>query len=174
MDRSPSVGKAYFVAVAITYLPLIVCALMSPLPVAARTATLRLPFLYDWNLAFMFLVTFPSLVILTVTDQYVLASSLRRVQLDGVVSIPEAAARSLSSLWRRRFRSINIGAQLVGVGFGLLLTFLNYKAYTPEPVGYWIAIHNRLSLPVGLAFLYCIFLFYSLIPITAVQDGTDL
>src|ERR1017187_6264525 len=95
----------------------------------------------------MFLVTFPSLVTLTVTDQHVLASSLRRVQVDGIVSIPEVAAISLSSLWRRRFRSINIGAQVLGVGVGMLLALFNYIAYTPDTVGYWIAAQNRLSLP---------------------------
>lgn len=158
-------GKAYLLAIAVTYLPLALCALMSPLPVSARTPTLRLPFLYDWNVAFMFLVTFPSLLALTVTDQHALAFSLRRVQLDGTVSVPDATATSLSSLWRKRFRSVNITAQVLGVGIGILLALLNYIAYTPKTVGFWVATQNRLMLPVGLAFLCCIFLFYSLVPV---------
>jgi hypothetical protein len=163
LGHGPPAGKAYLMAVAITYMPLFVCALMSPLPVAARTSTLRLPFLYDWNVAFTFLVSFPSLLALTVTDQHALASSLRRVQVDGIVSIPEPTAIELSSRWCKRFRTINIGAQLIGVLIGLLLAVFNYVAFTPKAVGSWIASEGRLSLPAGPAFLCCIFLFYFLI-----------
>ncbi len=113
----------------------------------------------------MFLVSFPSLLALTITDQQVLDSSLRRVQLEGTVSIPGPAATALASLWEERFRSVNIAAQALGVGVGVLLALLNYIAYTPSIVGFWIATQNHLLLPVGVAFLICIFLFYSLIPV---------
>jgi hypothetical protein len=167
----PAGAKAYVVAIVITYFPLVLCAcLMSPLPVAEQTATLHLPFLYDSNVAFMFLVSFPSLLALTVTDQHVLDSALRRVQIDGTVSVPKTAAIALSSLWRRRFRSINMAAQALGAGTGVLLALFNYRAYTRQEVGFWIASENRLLLPLGAVFLWCIFLFYSLLPIYILRN----
>jgi hypothetical protein len=162
--KFPSAALIYVIAVAVTYVPLILTALLGPLPVAKAAPTLRLPFLYDWNVAFMFLVSFPLLLVLTISDQDELATSLRRVQLDGIVSIPDDSAATLSSKWQRTFRSVNIGAQAFGIGVGGVLVFFNYRAYTPKAVGFWIATENQL-LPVGLVFLYCIFLFYSLVPI---------
>src|SRR5258707_291358 len=112
--RPRSAVKHYIAAVTLTYVPLLICALfMNPLPIATRTATLHLPFLYDWNVAFMFLVSFPSLLALTVRDQHVLSTALRQVQADGTVLVPEAAATALSPLWRKRFRSVNIVAQVL-------------------------------------------------------------
>jgi hypothetical protein len=172
--RGPSAGKVYVVAVVLIYVPLFLCALMSPLPVAARTATLHLPFLYDWNVAFTFLVSFPSLLVLTVTDQCVLASSLGRVQTDGILTIPEPVARGLSARWCQKFRRINIGAQLTGALVGLLLSVFNYRSFR-QTVGSWVSLEGHLTLPVGLAFLFCIFLFYFLVSVYVLRSfGTSM
>lgn len=161
--QGPSPTKIYLLVIAVTFLPLAAAALLSPLPIAASPA-LRLPFLYDWNVAFMFLVSFPCLMVLTLTDQQALTVSLRRVQLDGtlVVSPPESAA--LAGRWRARFRRINIAAQVTGIVAGSAVVYLNYVTYTPPAVGFWIARDGQL-LPVGYGFLWCIFAFYALIPV---------
>ncbi len=165
LHRLPaSIGKAYVAGVAFTYIPLFAAALLSPLPLATQGPSLRLPFLYDLNVAFMFVVSFPALLALTVSDQSVLASSLQRVCQEGTVSIPGDAALPLMSVWARKFRTVNRVAQAVGIGTGFALAVLNYLTYTPRTVGFWIAEQDRL-LPVGAVFLWCIFLFYALIPI---------
>ena len=141
----------YVIAVLVTYVPLILAAWLSPLPIAQPTATLHLPFLYDWNVAFMFLVSLPLVLVLTITDQSALEDSLQQVLRDGIVLIPPEAAAILSSRWRRKFRSVNIAAQVFGIGIGGTLAYLNYRAYAPQAVGYWIARENQL-LPVGFLF----------------------
>src|ERR1035437_8697983 len=52
--KFPSVTVIYLAAVAATYVPLLLAAWLRPLPIAALTQAFRLPFLYDWNVAFMF------------------------------------------------------------------------------------------------------------------------
>jgi hypothetical protein len=77
---------AYVLAVGLTYVPLAAAAALSPLPLIETSNTLRLPFFRDWNVAFMFLVSFPCLIVLILTDDRALTSALERVQLDGTVS----------------------------------------------------------------------------------------
>jgi hypothetical protein len=163
-ERPPSAGKAYAVAAGVTYVPLLIAALLSPLPVASTTPTLKLPFLYDWNIVFMVLVSFPSVIALTVTDQYILASALRQVQLDGIISMPGRVATSLSSIWQGKFRLVNIGAQSLGVVTGICVAYFNYVAYIRKDVGFWAGAHGHLF-SVGIVFLGCIFLFYWLMPV---------
>src|SRR4051812_1076293 len=59
--------KAYLIAAAVTYLPMLLAALLGDNPVITRTDAVRLPFLRDWNVAFMFLVSFPSIIALLVS-----------------------------------------------------------------------------------------------------------
>jgi len=165
----PSMVRAFFFAAAITYLPLLIWAFLSPLPVARATQTLRLPFLLDWNFAFMYLVSFPSLVALTVNDQRLLNGALQRVQMDGIVSLSDEDAAALVARWKKMFRKINIGAQILGASIGALVTAFNCIAYTPSSVGLWIADKGKM-LPIGYGFLYCIFLFFSLIPYYAARS----
>lgn len=166
----PSVLVIYIAAVAVTYVPLLLAAWLSPLPIAMPTPTLHLPFLYDWNVAFTFVVSFPLLLVLTITDQDTLATSLRQVQLDGTVSLPDDSAASLSSIWRRNFRSVNIAAQALGIGIGGVVAFVTYIAYEPTTrVGYWTAAGDQM-LAVGLVFLFCIFLFYWLVSVYVLRS----
>ena len=165
-----SPAAAFLLAIGATYVPLAAAALLGPLPLSSTTHALRLPFLYDWNVAFMFLVSFPCLIVLTVTDDRALASSLKRVQLDGTVTVSESDATALASRWKRLFRVTNIAAQWTGLTIGTLLAYFNYISYAPSSVGYWIADGGRLA-PVGFVFLYCIFLFYALIPIYVLRSA---
>lgn len=169
-SRHSAFGRAlplpaiYIVAAAVTFLPLLVAALMSPLSLTVVTATLRLPFLCDWNVLFMFLVSFPSLVVLTVNDQRVLSSSLHCVESDGTLTIAEAEVNPLYIRWQRHFRTINYSGQVSGLIVGGVVTYFNYVTYIPASVGHWIAANDSL-LPVGFVYLYCIFSFYCLVPI---------
>lgn len=139
-------------------------AIASPLPLLHRTETLRMPFLLDWNLAFMFLFSFPCLIVLTVTDDLVLGKALLRVQTDGVVKLDQASRSLLAEKWTERFRAVNLVAQGLGMVIGGLLAYFNYVSYSPDFVGYWIVNDGNL-LPAGVAFLSCVFAFYAAIPI---------
>lgn len=154
----------YAAAAAVTCLPLLVGAILSPLSLTVVTETLRLPFLLDWNVLFMFLVSFPSLVVLTVNDQHVLSSSLHSVEREGTLTISEADADALCIRWKRYFRIINCSGQLLGVFIGIVVAYFNYMTYVPASVGYWIGMEGNL-LPVGFIYLYAIFLFYFLAPV---------
>src|SRR5207253_2895425 len=59
--------------------PMLVAALFGPHDLLAAGGALKLPFLRDWNVLFMFLVSFPCLSILIATDQSVLSSALKTV-----------------------------------------------------------------------------------------------
>lgn len=161
---SLSLPAIYGVAVAATFLPLLIAATLSPLSLTVAAPPHRLPFLADWNVIFMFLVSFPSLVVLTVNDQRVLSGSLRSVQTDGTLTIAEADAAALCIRWKRHFQIVNWSAQALGFVIGLTVVYFNYLTYFPMSVGYWIAENDRL-LPVGFVYLYAIFIFYSVAPV---------
>jgi len=148
----------------LTFVPLLIGAVFSPLSLASPIEAHRLPFLRDWNVLFMYLVSFPCLMILTVTDQHVLSTSLKSVQLDGTLTISEMEATPLAIRWHRRFYMTNLASHAVGGVLGVLVAYYCYVAYIPKSVGFWIAVDGHL-LPVGFIFLYCIFLFYALIPV---------
>lgn len=162
--------KVSAAAISVTYLPLLFSALISQLPIARRTTDVHLPFLFDWNVAFMFLVSFPVLLTLTLRDESVLFSSMGRIQTDGVLVVPDSEWDSLCARWKKRFRLLNLTAQALGLVAGGLLSWLNYKTYAPPQVGFWIASHGRL-LPVGFVFLWCIAVFYALLPVYVLRNA---
>jgi hypothetical protein len=164
-SRTPPLVKPYLASVALTYLPLLIAAWFSGTLAAPSSGAVHSPagtlyFIDDLNIAFAFLVSFPMLVWLLVTDESVLAASLRRVQEDGVLNVPDAfSARARS--WKEKFRKINICAQLGGIAVGLALCFLTLQFYLRSG-GFWIGSGASL-LAVGYVYLYCITLLYALI-----------
>src|SRR5262249_56405019 len=79
--------QLYIIAVGMTFIPLLLGALLSPLSLTTPSPTHRLPFLCDWNVLFMFLVSFPCLVMLTVTDYRYLGAALKSIESDGTIVI---------------------------------------------------------------------------------------
>ena len=159
----------YTIAVLVTLLPLLVMACLGPLSLTTPSKEHPLPFLYDWNVLFMFLVSFPCLVLFIVKDQYLLSSSLRSVQLDGTVTIAEAPATTLTIRWQKLFHIANWSAQVLGSVVGLVVAYFNYVTYIQASVGFWISNGGRL-LPVGYVYLYCIFLFYAFAPVYVIRN----
>ncbi len=163
-------AAVYIAAALATFLPLLIAALLGPLSLTETSAALRLPFLYDGNALFMFLVSFPSLVVFIANDQHVLSGALKSVELDGTLTIPETDANRLCGDWQKRFRAINHAGQILGAIAGAVIAYFNYLTYAPAKVGFWIAENGRL-LPVGIVYLYCIFLFYCLIPLLMLRSA---
>jgi hypothetical protein len=155
----------YLVAVAITCVPLLIGAWISGELTLADAHQLR--FLRDGSVMFMFLVSFPCMLILTATDQQLLAGSLRTVSADGTLTMPGPEWVSLADRWRRRFRKINRAAQAFGLVLGIVVAYYNCQAYAK--VGHWIA-NKGVLLPVGWVYLYCVFLFYAVAAVYLVRN----
>src|SRR5580704_7629133 len=121
----------YVVAVAATYLPLLIVAWLGPLPIAVAQAPHRLAFLEDASVMFTFLVSFPCMLILTVTDQRILTRSLNSVRADRTITISDADQAALDKRWNRRFRTTNLAAQALGLLVGGGVAYLNYSTFVP-------------------------------------------
>lgn len=167
--RPEFILKLYATSLALTFLPLLGGALLSPLSLTVPSHTLRLPLLRDWSVLFMLFVSFPCLVILTISDQHVLSSSLNSVQLDETVTISQEEASSLADRWYKRFRTVNFAGQAAGIVVGAVIAYFNGVVYRPASVGFWIARGGRI-LPVGFVYQYCIFLFYALVAIYVLRN----
>ena len=152
-------AAVYGAAVVLAYLPLLITALVSERPVTVTQGPYPLPFLYDVNVMFIFLVSFPCMLILTVTDQQALTRALNSVRADGTVTIAETDLAAIDKRWFRLFRIANLAAQALGVVIGSIVAWLTYKIFTPVEIGHWIAYNDRL-VPVGYFYLYCLVLFY--------------
>ena len=162
--RRESLLRTYVASVLVTYVPLAIAAMLGPLPVLPSPGGPRLPFLADWNVAFMLLVSFPAMMMSIVTDQRELASALRRVQLDGVMVLSRERASQVVAAWAPRWPVINAAGYAVGAALGAAISYLNFQTFSNPAVGYWIAADSRLVLP-GYFFLACVFVFYALIPV---------
>ena len=162
--RRESMLRTYVVSVLVTYVPLAIAALLGPFSVLPSAAGPRLPFLADWNVAFMLLFSFPAMMMSIVTDQRELAAALSRVQHDGVMVLSRERAAHLVARWSPRWPIVNVAGYAVGAAVGAAITFVNFETFSDPSVGYWIASDSRLVLP-GYVFLACVFVFYALIPV---------
>jgi hypothetical protein len=158
----------YASAVALTFLPLVIVGWFGPLSMTIRSSTLKMPFFYDASTIFLFVVSFPCLLILTVTDQKLLSSSLSRVQLDGIVAISEANGTALAKRWYRLFRMTNLAAQAFGLAVGGIAIYFLFRGATTT-IGSWTALDKHM-LPVGYIFLYCNFLFSAVTTVYVVRS----
>jgi hypothetical protein len=157
--------RAYFVSIAITYIPLLLAAYWYGKPLWRVDPEFpRLPFLQDWGIAFAFLVSFPTLVLLMASDEPLLASSLIKVQDDGVLRIRrEGDAEKLSKSWTTIFRWCNIGALFFGAGIGLVLGKLTLNSMKIPKRHFWIMKGTEFLPVVGYVYFYCIALLYTLV-----------
>src|SRR5262249_3520398 len=111
LAASYSVLRIYIAAVLVTYVPLAITALffgtLSPFGIGGGS---RLPFLRDWNVAFLFFVSFPALCVLTLIDDKELNKALVQIQEHGIISPDETTSNELIARWQPRFRKVNIAA----------------------------------------------------------------
>jgi hypothetical protein len=161
-SQPPRVVGAYLVVVAVTFVPLLIAAVLGPVPIWNTGGAGPLAFLRDWGLGYALLVSLPSLVVLLVSDEHVLRASLDEVRRDGVIALSETEAASLRTTWRRYFRIWNLVAQLAGIGLGIALGILTLRTYLDPDVASWIAPNHRLQL-ASFIYLYCIILLYTVI-----------
>jgi hypothetical protein len=157
----------YLMVVAVTYLPLLLAAKLGSVPLwplwEGSSAVPR-TFFEDWGVGYAFLVSLPSLVILLVSDEYVLRTSLDQVQGDGVIVLDEWEAKSLMSKWTPYFQRWNLIAQFAGTAFGIDLGIFTLLAFANNPIRSWIAPNGQFHLAGYVyVYLYCISLLYTLV-----------
>ena len=162
--RRESLLRTYIATVLVTYVPLAIAAMLGPSSLFRTSADLKLPFLLDWNVAFMLLVSLPALAMSIVTDQRELASALNRVQRDGVMVLSREKAAHLVATWAPRWAIVNVAGYVTGAAVGAAISYVNFQTFSNPAVGYWIASSSRLILP-GYVFLACVFVFYALVPV---------
>jgi hypothetical protein len=156
-SNGPSRVGVYLVSVAITYLPLLLAVIFGPNTNAGR------PFLSDWGVEFVLLVSFPMLVVMTVTDSHVLASSLSRIQERGILSI-EPFEQELNIGFGKSFRFWNRFTHIVAILLGVSLAWATLSYYKRLPLHYWW-LSDRGLLLSGYIFGYCLTLIYAVIVI---------
>jgi hypothetical protein len=96
--------------------------------------------LYDWTILFAFLVSFPCLLILTVTDQDVLVQSLKTVESEGTITISPEDKKRVAVRWNGRFRIINLVAQASAAMIGASIAYINYRLFKDPRLGHWIFV----------------------------------
>jgi hypothetical protein len=169
---SPSaLCKLYVIVVTLTFLPLLVGANLGTNSLTKGDSYLHLPFFYDFGILFAFLVSFPCLIILTATDQHVLTRSLAIVQVEGTVTISDKDKIELPILWNKRFRIANLLGQASGIIVGAVVAYFNYSIFNQKS-GHWTVNDAGALLGVGYINLYCIFLFFALIPLYMLRNIT--
>ena len=161
--RALALFRLYAIAVVLTLLPLLIGAWLGPHSLVVRNAELKLPFFYDWTILFAFLVSFPCLLILTVTDQHVLDQSLKAVEAEGIIKISPEDKQRVAVRWNGRFRIVNLVGQASAAMIGASIAYINYRLFKEPSLGHWIFDGRGALLGVGYVFLFCLFLFYALV-----------
>ncbi|MDQ6830621.1 MAG: hypothetical protein M3081_17310 [Gemmatimonadota bacterium] len=157
-----TLAAAYLLSAAIVYLPLLLAAWFGRVPFWGASDAKTLPFLNDWGLCFALLVSFPTLVLLLITDEALLVTSVEQVQADGVFAIGDDAAEAVNIDWGKRFRRWNIRGELFAIGLGIALGVLTYLPQRWNPGASWIAPKAGQNV-AGYAYLYSITLLYVLV-----------
>jgi hypothetical protein len=110
----------------------------------------------------MFLVAFPTIVVLVATDDAALRRALARVQQDGVLTMTPSQEDTIEARWSATFSRINGTGQVMALALGAAIMIGNYVALTAREVGFWIASAGRLR-PAGAVFLLSVGLFFAVI-----------
>lgn len=157
-----SLVVAYVVLAAAAYLPVLFAAVISGVPLWRANHAARLTLLHDWGLAYGLLISLPTLFVLFLSDELVLAASLRQIQRDGIVDVADGDAKTLTESWERKFRKANIVSQLAGITAGLCLGLATLLAYRGTAGKTWIVPVSGVGL-VSYSYAFGISLLYAMV-----------
>ena len=157
----PMIFKAVFIAICTTYLPMLIFSAFNPIMLWTKTNELEVPFFWDLNTGFLFLFSFPLLVVFLVIDDDILSTSLKKLQKDKILKVFPEQYLYLRNKWEEWFRICNLISQLAGTIIGIYIANLNFQAYVLTDVGFWIARDGKLLL-AGWFYLFGITAFYTI------------
>jgi len=155
--------RAYLAILAVTYLPLLVTVLVDARPEALWNGFKggSVPFFEDLGFNYALLVSLPSLVVLLVSDEYLLFTALDEVRKDQVVRLSPGSLETLKQRWAEIFEKLNLIAQLGGILLAIPLAIATAQLYK-QNVNSWIANDHKLN-SAGYLYVYCVALFYVVI-----------
>jgi hypothetical protein len=160
----------FIVSGLVAYVPIVVTSWLGGIPLMHQTAAVRLPLFYDANTAWMCVASLPTLLILIVRDQRVLADALNQVQQDDVIRPYPGAAIELKNEYERKFRWLNIWSQVAALAIGIVVAAMNFHAMSDPTLGAWGAPGGVLRLP-GYLLLVVVMVFYTLVGIYVARSA---
>jgi hypothetical protein len=165
-----SILVAFYVgSVCLTLLPLTIAALFTLFKTGVQSCTTQMSYFCDAGNIFLFLVSFPAILLLALTDQQMLSHALHTVQADGTVTISEADGETISKRGFRRFGKVNRVAQAVGVMAGCVTATFIFWGATAEKDGGWLAHEGHFFL-IGYIYLYSMVLFVAVLAIYVIRS----
>ena len=108
------------------------------------SAGLKVGFLDDWNIMFMYLVTLPAFVILALSERSMVPSRIAKIIRGRAVSIHQTIGQFVS-LWNRRYKVVNVLGQLGGVAVAVAVAFANYKTVSMEGFNGWVVADGTVN-----------------------------
>ena len=140
----------------------------------AANPLLRVPFLQDWSLLFVILISLPLLVVFLVTDETVLRESLCHVLRDGVLTIPEDRAHGLLSKWKTHFRWVNLICQVGAMLIAVVCAWLTLRANASISSGSWVGAGGTWSKVTYLSSLFVLYVVILFFAVRCVSGGLFL
>ncbi len=163
----------YLSSALITYGVLFVLAAISLPTLATRSAKLVLPFLLDFNVAWMFLISLPVMVVFLVTERITIPDGIGKIIASGVLEIQDGTAGRIVEEWEKRYRLANIVGQLGGVFMGVAVSYSNYAAFTQKGFGAWPAQDGHPYF-VSWYYILCMAIFYFVVSVSVVRSFTTV
>lgn len=168
-----SIYKHYvvpYIAIAlVTYGGMLITAVLSPLSIYTRSEAIKIPFLLDANIVWMFLWLLQLVVIFLVTERIMIPSGLGKIKEAGVFTITDDAANRLKSSWEKRYKFANILGQTIGFIVGIIVCLINYATFTQIGMASWQAANGHANLS-GWYFLVCMFFFVFALTVLVVRN----
>ena len=154
-----SIVIPYIITALFTYGVLFLIAILTQTPLTERSLDAKIPFLFDFNIAWMFLVSFPFIIVLIVTERRTIPLSINQLFLEKVLSIETKTSQQFFSDWQARFGRRNLFGQLIGIIAGMVAVIGNFSNVTQPGYGTVFITNNQLNI-LGWWAGFCIFIFY--------------
>lgn len=156
-------SRAYMWACLLTFMPMLALATADWLMNTEAQRAQVWPFFADFPVAFMFLVSFPTLLVFCLDDNRRLVAALSKLESDGIVKFGRAEGALWVRNWNAHFRKINVWALAGAIAIGAAVALANLGIYSDKSLGYWITRGDTL-LPIGYLFVLNCFVFYMVTP----------
>ncbi len=157
-------GWVRFMAAALaTFGVMLLVVAVSRRDVMYDTAIRKLPFAYDWNTMWQFLLTFPLLFTFLLSERTLIPDCLTALLENKILSF-NTDEKEFVDWWQKCYCVVNVGTQLIGVFVGWAVAYFNYIVTKPADWGAWQAVGGSFHL-AGWIWLICLAVFYFVVSI---------
>lgn len=170
--RIPSPGQPVHWLRSVVYPYAIVSLLFGLIPIGIilwQRFTRNMPFVLDYNLVCMSLLTLPLVTVMLLTERSLVASRIDRVRSRGIL-VPKNS-QSLRSRWELIFFRVNIAGQIFAILIGAAISSINYSAWTHNaPTSLWALVESgSLTFAGWMMLLWLLPVFYFICVIYVVR-----